>query len=211
MLRMVPGQLGTCRACSVSVTNDQRYASVPGFELPIPKGTTFWASRVYQLRHLVMFRSGACRNDMQMLHSASKSTMLCDVKHNTTEQRSAMTKQVILEAPLTNRYSRIVGVVLIVVGLFFVKLQIYDPLHAAEDQREKVWIFWPMVACGVYFPLFGALLLLFGKRVSQWFVFDPQNLSLKNVIMLLLIGAIGLAILIYVIVSLENQGYRKLI
>ena len=46
-------QLGTCRACNVSVTKGR-------FELPSPKGTTFWASRVYQLRHLVI--SGPCGN-----------------------------------------------------------------------------------------------------------------------------------------------------
>jgi hypothetical protein len=37
----------------------------------------------------------------------------------------------------------------------------------------------------------GILLLLFGRRPNQWFKFDPQNLSVKNVLSLLFFAAFG--------------------
>jgi hypothetical protein len=111
------------------------------------------------------------------------------------------------ENHISNRRPRIMGTILIAVGLFFAKWQIYDPLHAAEEHKQEVWLLSELIAIGVYGPAYGLLLLLFGRRPNQWFAFDPQNLSLKNVLSLFFFGAFGLAAILYVIHSLEMQGY----
>jgi len=111
------------------------------------------------------------------------------------------------ENHISNRYPRIIGIVMIVVGLLVAKWQIYDPLHAAEQHRREVWILSELIGLAIYGPAYGVLLLLFGRRPNQWFKFDPQNLSLKNVLSLLAFGAVGLAAIFYVIGSLESQGY----
>jgi len=108
---------------------------------------------------------------------------------------------------VTNSYPRIWGIVAIVLGLILAKWQIYDPLHAAEQHKQEVWILSELVALAIYGPAYGLLLLLFGSRPNRWFAIDPQNLSLKNTLSLLLFGAVGLAAIFYVIGSLEAQGF----
>jgi hypothetical protein len=111
------------------------------------------------------------------------------------------------EDHIFNRRPRLVGIILITVGLLLAKWQIYDPLHAAEQRKEQVWILSYLVGAGVYLPALGFLQLLFGNRPNRWFAFDPQKLSLKNTVSLLLFGGIGIAVIFFVIASLESQGY----
>jgi hypothetical protein len=112
---------------------------------------------------------------------------------------------------ISNRHPRAIGLALLVVGLICAKLQIYDPLHAAEMGREKVWVYWAFVALGVSGPIMGLLFLVFGSRPNVWFKFDPQNLRLKNVLALLAFAGAQLAILFYILRALELQGYREII
>jgi hypothetical protein len=108
----------------------------------------------------------------------------------------------------TNRYLRLWGLLCIVLGLILAKWQIYDPLHAAEQHKQKVWILLYSVILGIYLPPAGLLLLVFGRRTAKWFQIDPQNLNLKNAVCLLLFAAVGGAAIVYVLASLESQGYH---
>jgi hypothetical protein len=99
------------------------------------------------------------------------------------------------------------GGVLIVVGSLLAKWQIYDPLHAAAQGRQNVWLLSELVAAGVFLPAAGILLLVFGRRVNQWFAFDPQHLNWKSTACLLAVGAAGLAVFFFVLAMLEKQGY----
>jgi len=118
-----------------------------------------------------------------------------------------MTEPLTPENHITNRRPRIMGIIVIVVGLLLAKWQIYDPLHGTEQHRQQVWLFSELIGAAVYLPAYGLLLLVFGRRPNKWFTFDPQNLSLKNVLSLLAFGAVGLAAIFFVISSLEGQGY----
>jgi hypothetical protein len=109
---------------------------------------------------------------------------------------------------ISNRRPRVIGAILIAVGLFVARWQIYDPLHAAEQHKEKVWVLAYLVGFAIIGPAWGLLLLLFGKRPNEWFKFDPQNLSLKSAASLIAFAAIGVIAIFYVIHSLEIQGYR---
>ena len=109
------------------------------------------------------------------------------------------------------RHPRLVGVGLLVVGLFLAKWQIYDPLHAAELGRPEVHIYAILVALGVFLPPLGMSYLVFGRRASEWIQIDPQNLSFASVSYLLCFMGIGLTILFYVLSSLEKQGYRVIL
>ena len=108
---------------------------------------------------------------------------------------------------ISNRRPRVFGLVSIGIGLLFAKWQIYDPLHAAARGKQNVWILVWFVAIGVYLPAWGLLFLAFGSRPNSWFKIDPNNLNWRNVLFLLAFGSIGLAMLFFVIHSLELQGY----
>ncbi len=108
----------------------------------------------------------------------------------------------------TNRYLRLWGIVCIVLGLILAKWQIYDPMHAAEQHKQEVWILSVFVALGIYLPPLGLLQLIFGRRLIKWVSIDPQNLNLKNTVCLVLFAAVGVAALVYVLGTLESQGYH---
>lgn len=108
---------------------------------------------------------------------------------------------------ITNRRPRIMGIVCIVLGLAFAKWQIYDPLHAAAQHKQEIWIFSYFVGLGIILPLYGVLLLLFGKRPNEWFRMDPQNLSWKSTVSLVAFAGICLAVLFFVMGTLESQGF----
>ena len=123
-----------------------------------------------------------------------------------TSRETAMTNP-FLESQMATRYPRIWGVVLIAVGLWLAKWQIYDPLHAAEQHRKEVWILSELIALAVIGPAYGVLLLLFGRWPIRWFAFNPENLNWKNTLSLVFFAASGVAAIFYVIGSLESQGY----
>ena len=93
-------------------------------------------------------------------------------------------------------------------GLILAKWQIYDPLHAAEQNKQKVWILLYFVMLGILLPLFGLPLLIFGRRTIRWFSIDPQNLDWKNTAFLVSFAAVGIAAFVCVLAALESQGYH---
>ena len=108
---------------------------------------------------------------------------------------------------ISNRFPRIIGIVFIVLGLLLAKWQIYDPLHAAEQHKHEVWILSELVVMAIALPAYGVLLLLFGKRPNEWFKINPENLSWKNTVCLLAFAGVCIAVFIFVLGSLESQGY----
>ena len=91
------------------------------------------------------------------------------------------------------------------------KWQIYDPLNAAELGRERVVIHAGLIGLGVMLPAAGILHLIFGGRMNDFFrrfAHDPNNLRVSDVLLLLGIAAPQLALVIYIVASLERQGYR---
>jgi hypothetical protein len=109
---------------------------------------------------------------------------------------------------LSDRYPRLMGIVSIVAGLILAKWQIYDSLHAAEQHKSQVTIYSTLVAGAVFLPAYGVLLVLFGRWPIQWFRIDPQNLSVKNTVCSLLFAAIGIVVFLFVLSSLESQGFH---
>jgi uncharacterized membrane protein YidH (DUF202 family) len=99
------------------------------------------------------------------------------------------------------------GIVCIALGLLLAKWQIYDPLHAAVQHKQRVWILSELVGAAIVLPAYGALLLLFGKRPNEWFKIDPQHLSWRNTASLLVFAGVCLAVLFFVVGTLEHQGY----
>jgi hypothetical protein len=113
-----------------------------------------------------------------------------------------------LESDKSNQRSRLRGLGLLVIGLACAKLQIYDPLRAAEMGLETVWIHFIFVSMGVVGTFMGVLYLIFGSRPNKWFKFDPQRLQVRNVFALLAAAGVQLAIIFYVLHALRMQGYR---
>jgi hypothetical protein len=111
------------------------------------------------------------------------------------------------ENHITNRYPRTMGVIICLVGLLLAKWQIFNPLHAAEQRRNSIWIHAGLIASAIIFPVYGVLLMLFGKRPNEWFVINPQNVGWKNTLILLVISGGCLVVFFSVINSLENQGF----
>ena len=112
---------------------------------------------------------------------------------------------------LSDRYPRLVGVGLLAVGVLLAKWQIHDPLNAAELGRERVVIHAGLIGLGVMLPAAGILHLIFGGRMNDFFrrfAHDPNNLRVSDVLLLLGIAAPQLALVIYIVASLERQGYR---
>ena len=112
---------------------------------------------------------------------------------------------------LSDRYPRLVGVGLLAVGVLLAKWQIYDPLNAAELGRERVFIHAGLIGLGVMLPAAGILHVIFGGRINDFFrrfAHDPNNLRVSDVLLLLGIAAPQLALVIYIVASLERQGYR---
>src|SRR4051812_26457520 len=91
---------------------------------------------------------------------------------------------------ISNRRPRLIGIVLIGVGLLLAKWQIYDSLHATEEHKHEIWILSYLVGLAIYAPAWGLLLVLFGNRPNEWFKFDPENLSWKSTISLLGFGSV---------------------
>jgi hypothetical protein len=87
---------------------------------------------------------------------------------------------------ITNRFPRIMGTIFLVVGLLLAKWQIYDPLHAAEQRKQLVWIHHGLIALAILLPVYGILLLLFGKKPNEWFVINPKDVRWKNAAILII-------------------------
>jgi hypothetical protein len=105
-------------------------------------------------------------------------------------------------------HPRLGGVVLLAIGLLIAKWQIYDPLHAAERHVQHLEIYQELVALAVLFSVGGVLLVLFGpKKIKEWFVINPKNLSLKHTLILLSTAGVCLAVFFYVLGELAKQGY----
>jgi hypothetical protein len=108
---------------------------------------------------------------------------------------------------------RLRGVIILAIGLWLAKWQIWDPLHAAELGLEQVTIYKVALAGAVILPPLGLLFLLFGEKAKEFFVamgdLDSSNLTKGNVISLLVFLAIMLVVGSLITQELRAQGYFK--
>jgi hypothetical protein len=105
---------------------------------------------------------------------------------------------------------RVVGGVMIVAGALLAKRYVLDVLRRAEHHAAKsislsgklVAMSWVLAAVG--------LVAVFGgdHMVKRVFTFDRDNLSAKQVIMLLALALPGCAIYVWLTYRLDELGYR---
>jgi|KBSSwiStaDraftv2_1062776.scaffolds.fasta_scaffold279336_1 formate hydrogenlyase subunit 3/multisubunit Na+/H+ antiporter MnhD subunit len=110
---------------------------------------------------------------------------------------------------LANRFPRAFGMLLFIVSLGLGKWQIYNPLHAAEDQRSEVWFSGKLIGLTIILGLYSILFIVFGNRPNQWFKADPGNVEWKNVVLIVIMVIIGLGVYLYVERQLAAQGYHR--
>ena len=108
----------------------------------------------------------------------------------------------------TNRFPRTTGVVLLMVGAAMVKWQIYDPLHAAEEGKQEVWVSSQLVGLAIILSAYGSALITFGKKPNEWLKIDPKNVDWRNAVFLIGMAIICLGVYIWVAKELAAQGYK---
>lgn len=107
------------------------------------------------------------------------------------------------------RWPRAYGFVLLVVSFALAKWQIYDPLHAAKSGKQEIVIISSCFIVAVVGGVAGVLYLLFGSKINQWGDrFSPDNVGWKAAVFYICLAMVCLALFIYVLVSLSNQGFR---
>jgi uncharacterized membrane protein YidH (DUF202 family) len=108
---------------------------------------------------------------------------------------------------------RLLGALLVLVGLGLAKWQIWDPLHARELGREEVWIHSELLGLAILLPVLGSIYLTFGERVerwlrSPWMTVDAKQLTWRKTTVIMAIGLVLGAVYVWVDLQLAAQGYR---
>ena len=107
---------------------------------------------------------------------------------------------------LIDRHPRAMGALIFAMSLGFAKLQIHDPLHAAEQNTERIWIWGSLMVFSICAGFYSLGLLVFGKRLNPWIESHPQNFGCRRPYMYLLLVFVSVLYL-WVIRELEKQGY----
>jgi hypothetical protein len=109
---------------------------------------------------------------------------------------------------------RLRGAIILAIGLWLAKWQIWDPLHAAELGLEEVTIYKAALAGAVALPPLGLFFIAFGEKAKEFFAamgdMDSSNLTRGNVVSLLVFLAIMLVIGSLITQQLAAQGYFRL-
>ena len=109
---------------------------------------------------------------------------------------------------------RLRGAIILAVGLWLAKWQIWDPLHAAELGLEEVTIYKAALVGAVALPPVGLFFLLFGEKAKEFFAamgdMDSSNLTKGNVVSLVVFLAIMLVVGSLITQELNAQGYVEL-
>lgn len=110
------------------------------------------------------------------------------------------------------RWPRTYGFILLAISVALGKWQIYDSLYAAENGKQRVIIVSSLLTLAVVGSICGALYLIFGSKVNQWcdkLNFNPHNIGWRAAILYTCLAMAILALYIFIIVSLGNQGYHR--
>lgn len=102
---------------------------------------------------------------------------------------------------------RVGGLVTTVIGAVLGKIFIIDVLQAAKNGQTEITIFRTGIVASILCILLGLLYILFGDTVDGLLKFDANNLSFKNVVILLILACVGLAAYVWVNMELSKLGY----
>jgi hypothetical protein len=109
---------------------------------------------------------------------------------------------------------RLRGLIILAIGLWLAKWQIWDPLHAAELGLEEVTIYKLALAGAVILPPLGLFFILFGEKAKAFFAamspMDPSNLTLRDFVLLGLFAVLLVPAGWFITDALEEQGYFEL-
>ena len=107
---------------------------------------------------------------------------------------------------LIDRYPRAMGALIFAMSIGFAKWQIYDPLHAAEQKTEKIWIWSGFICFSIIAGFYSLGLIIFGKRLNPWIESHPQYFGWRKPYMYILLVFISVLYL-WIMRELDDQGY----
>ena len=107
---------------------------------------------------------------------------------------------------LIDRHPRAMGALIFALSLGFAKLQIYDPLHAAEQNAERVWIWSSLIVFSIFGGFYSLGLMIFGKRLNPWIESHPQYFGWRRPYMYILLILLSMLYL-WIMRELDKQGY----
>lgn len=103
---------------------------------------------------------------------------------------------------------RVGGLVAMVVGAVLGKIFIVDVLESARQGQAKITVHRTGIVASILCVLLGLLYVLFGGKVENMLKFDANNLSFKNVVILLALAGVGLAAYVWINMELSRFGYK---
>jgi hypothetical protein len=110
---------------------------------------------------------------------------------------------------------RLRGVIILAIGLWLAKWQIWDPLHAAELGLEQVTIYKLALFGAVVLPPLGLFFILFGERAKSFFAnmtpTDFSNLTLRDLVLAGMFLAVLVPVGLWISGELKEQGYFEIV
>jgi hypothetical protein len=110
---------------------------------------------------------------------------------------------------------RLRGVIILAIGLWLAKWQIWDPLHAAELGLEQVTIYKLALFGAVVLPPLGLFFILFGERAKTFFAnmtpTDFSNLTLRDLVLAGMFLAVLVPVGLWISGELKEQGYFEIV
>lgn len=108
---------------------------------------------------------------------------------------------------LAQRHPRIAGAILLLIALAIAKWQIYNPLHAAEYGYTELHVWPKLIGGAILLGAYGIVLCIFGDRLNASMPKDFQNISWQFAVVAAGLAFLGLAVYIFVMTRLTDQGY----
>jgi len=103
---------------------------------------------------------------------------------------------------------RINGVVLMCTGIIGGGIYINHLLAQAEKHVSEITVYSKLIALFDIMTVLGLFMTIFGSKMSSMLQIDNNNLTLSNVIFILILAAIGISGYVGVLYLLEGVGYK---
>jgi hypothetical protein len=103
---------------------------------------------------------------------------------------------------------RVGGLVTMVLGAVLGKFFIVDVLQAAKEGKAEITIYRSGIVASIICVLLGVLYITLGDKAEGILKFDSNNLTFKNVVILVALAGAGLAAFIWVNMQLSDLGYK---
>jgi uncharacterized protein YjeT (DUF2065 family) len=107
-----------------------------------------------------------------------------------------------------NKEARIQGAVILAIGLFLLKWQVYDPLHAAEQKIQKIWTSSTLTLIAILLPVIGVCYLVFGAKAKQWTSKEQSMSDWRGVLRVIAVASVCFGTYIFIQRKLREQGYH---